>query len=59
MTSLAGLTKLTDLVLVDNPISQWQIDQLSTLLPNCSIYFGDDYPPYLNIYGHSIVYSRI
>lgn len=59
VTSLAGLTKLTDLVLVDNPISQWQIDQLSTLLPNCSIYFGDDYPPYLNIYGHSIVYSRI
>ena len=59
VTSLAGLTKLTYLVLVDNPISQWQIDQLSTLLPNCSIYFGDDYPPYLDIYGHSIVYSRI
>lgn len=61
VTSLAGLTKLTDLVLVDNPISQWQIDQLSTLLPNCSIYFGDDYPPNQEIifYGHSIVEFRM
>ncbi|AZQ89028.1 MULTISPECIES: leucine-rich repeat domain-containing protein [Moraxella] len=45
VTSLAGLTKLTSLVLNDNPISQWQIDHLSALLPNCTIYFGDDYPP--------------
>lgn len=57
VTSLAGLTKLTYLVLVDNPISQWQIDQLSTLLPNCSIYFGDDYPP--NAIERSIFYGRI
>ena len=57
VTSLAGLTKLTYLVLIDNPISQWQIDQLSTLLPKCSIYFGDDYPPYENsiFYGHAMV----
>ncbi len=44
VTSLAGLTKLTHLFLDDNPISQWQIDQLRTLLPNCSIYFGDFSP---------------
>lgn len=47
VTSLAGLTKLTDLFLDDNPISQWQIDQLSTLLPNCTIHFGNHYPPFL------------
>lgn len=57
VTSLAGLTKLTDLVLNDNPISQWQIDQLSALLPNCTIYFGDDYPP--NAIETIIFYGRI
>ena len=57
VTSLAGLTKLTDLVLNDNPISQWQIDQLNTLLPNCTIYFGDNYPP--NVIERIIFYGRI
>ncbi|OOS22994.1 leucine-rich repeat domain-containing protein [Moraxella pluranimalium] len=57
VTSLAGLTKLTDLVLNDNPISQWQIDQLSALLPNCTIYFGDYYPP--NAIETIIFYGRI
>lgn len=56
VTSLAGLTKLTDLVLNDNPISQWQIDQLNTLLPNCSIYFGNHYPP--NAIERIIFYGR-